>query len=48
MNKEGVFTLAQADSQAHIQRKTRQVSSGNFPHPQAFPWFVHGILGLER
>ena len=48
INKEGVFTLARADVQARMRRKTRRVSCGNFPHPQAFLWLVHDVKGVRK
>ena len=48
MNKEKVFTLVRADVRARMRRKKRRVPCGNFPHPQAFLWLVHDILGVRK
>ena len=39
--RKWVSILARADTQGLMQRKKNKVSCGNFPHPQAFLWFVH-------
>ena len=41
-------TLVRADGRARMRRKTRRVPCGNFPHPQAFLWLVHDILGVRK